>query len=135
MRVLVDEISALVARLSCDIAPALTHRDLYLDNLLASPEGDLRAILDSDLAEVWDPVVDFVKLRWQVFSRYPGAKAAFCRGYEAETEPLPMLRERLHVVDLLELINAVSNAGLQGWEEFEEQNRTHLRDARANFAA
>jgi aminoglycoside phosphotransferase (APT) family kinase protein len=135
LRSLVADIGPLASRVSPVVAPALTHRDLYLDNLLAGPDGDVRALLDWDTAEVWDPVVDLVKLRWQVFDRYPGAGDAFWRAYELGAPPTAMLRERLYVVDVLELVNTISNARLAGWEDFEEESRHHLREAVTDFRA
>jgi len=76
-----------------------------------------------------------VKLRWQVFHRYPGASEAFWRAYEAGAPPTPMRRERLHVVDVLELINAIANSRLAGWSDFEDQNRRYLGEAIAEFRA
>ena len=53
-----------VLRLAREVAPsvrpALSHRDLYLDNFV---DDSLKAILDFDMAEAWDPVADFAKLR------------------------------------------------------------------------
>jgi hypothetical protein len=46
-----------------------------------------------------------------------------------------MLRERLYVVDVLELVNTISNARLAGWEDFEEESRHHLREAVTDFRA
>lgn len=95
-----DEVSAAVS-------PALTHRDLHLDNLVVAPDGTVAALLDFDLAEAWDPVVDLVKLRWLVEPVHPGAERAFLTGYG--TEPA-MLAARLWIVEVIELANTIANA-------------------------
>jgi hypothetical protein len=46
-----------------------------------------------------------------------------------------MRRERLHVVDVLEPINAISNSRLAGWSDCEKQYRASLRLAIAEFRA
>jgi aminoglycoside phosphotransferase (APT) family kinase protein len=135
LRALVAHVGPLASRVSPVVAPALTHRDLYLDNLLAGPDGDVRALLDWDTAEAWDPVVDLVKLRWQVFDAYPGSSDAFWRAYRRGGAPIAMLRERLYVVDVLELVNTISNARLAGWADFEERSRLRLRAAVDDFGA
>src|SRR5262245_1254127 len=48
----------LAAEVNDVVAPALCHRDLYLDNLLVDEVGALVALLDFDLVEVWDPLVE-----------------------------------------------------------------------------
>jgi aminoglycoside phosphotransferase (APT) family kinase protein len=120
----------LCARVDPVVTPALSHRDLHLPNVVAGVDGRVRAIVDWDAAEAWDPMVDFVKLRWQVMSRFPGAEAALWSGYWSDGSP-PMLRERLRIVDLLELTNGVANARIEGWSDYEAQNRRWLALARA----
>lgn len=121
----------LCARVDPVVNPALSHRDLHLGNVLAGVDGRVRAIVDWDAAEAWDPVVDFVKLRWQVMGRFPGAREALWSGYSDEA--VPMLRERLAIVDLLELTNAVANSRLEGWSDYEAQHRRWLAQARAGI--
>jgi aminoglycoside phosphotransferase (APT) family kinase protein len=135
LRPLLADIGPLAESLSAVVAPALTHRDLYLDNVLAGRDGQVCALVDWDTAEAWDPVVDLVKLRWQVFDRFPGASEAFRRAYDALAAPFEMLRERLYVVDVLELVNTVANARLAGWVNFEEQSRFNLTRAVADYRA
>jgi aminoglycoside phosphotransferase (APT) family kinase protein len=115
-----------IARLAddvCDVArPSICHRDLYLDNLLATPDGDLSAILDFDGAESWDAATDLVKLRWTVFPHHPGADAAFAAAYGER----PMWRERVKVAELLTLFNTVPNAMTHGFTVYEASARARL---------
>lgn len=110
------------------VAPSLTHRDLHLANLVAGDDGRLAAIVDWDAAEAWDPMVDFVKLRWQACSRFDGAEEALWAAYSPAGEPR-MQRERLHIVDVLELANGVANSKMEGWARYEAQNRSWLAAA------
>jgi hypothetical protein len=135
LRPLLADIGPLANTVSPVVTPALTHRDLYLDNVLAGPGGDVCALVDWDTAEAWDPVVDLVKLRWQVFDRFPGASEAFRRAYDERAAPFEMLRQRLYVVDVLELVNTISNARLAGWANFEEQTRRNLRNVMTDLGA
>lgn len=107
-----------------DARPAICHRDLYLDNLLATPEGSLAAILDFDAAEAWDPAIDLVKLRWRVFPDYPDAEAHFVGRYGEQ----PRWTERLRLAELLELLNAVPNAIAAGDPDFERSARGRLSE-------
>ncbi len=125
---LLSPLPALCVRVDPVVTPTLCHRDLHLGNLIAGQDGALRAIVDWDAAEAWDAMVDFVKLRWQVLDRYPGAEEALWAGYAAGGDP-PMLAERLHIVDLLELANGVANSRLEGWSHYEDQNRRWLAAA------
>jgi aminoglycoside phosphotransferase (APT) family kinase protein len=115
------------------VHPVLTHRDLYLDNLLVDPDGTLCSVLDWDCAEAWDPAVDFVKLRWQVFPDRPNTEA-FWLAYEAVHGALPQLRARMQVVDVLELVNTVANAHREGWDDYEETSRQNLDSVIADLA-
>jgi len=133
LRAATEGLDQLAGRVSPVVTPSLTHRDLYLENLLAGEGGTVHALLDWDTAEAWDPMVDLVKLRWQVFSRYVGASQAFWRAYIGAGAPPPLLGERLHLVDVLELVNTVSNARMAGWANFEEQSRRNLEEAVTRF--
>ncbi len=111
------------------VAPTLTHRDLFFDNLLARADGRLVAILDWDAAEAWDPAIDLVKPRFQMFSVVsPAAVDAFWASYLS----LDLIDERLLVVDLLEQANAVANAPILGDSEYEQRCRRWLRAALRN---
>ncbi|WP_162605434.1 aminoglycoside phosphotransferase family protein [Jiangella ureilytica] len=122
---LAGRITDLAERVSAAVAPAPCHRDLYLDNLLATPDAGLAALVDFDGAEAWDPAVDLVKLRWQVFPRYPGARAAFEAAYHPADVP-PRWPERVELVELLELVNHVANARAVGDRGFEDLGRDRL---------
>jgi aminoglycoside phosphotransferase (APT) family kinase protein len=120
------EVRDLAARVAPDVRPALCHRDLHLDNLLAHPDGSLAAVLDFDSAEPWDPAVDVVKLRWLVFPRYEGAEAAFERtSFGAGGRPARW-DERVRLVDLLELVNTVANSDATGDPTYEGRARARL---------
>lgn len=127
LRRMFDHVLALAARVSELVEPRLCHRDLYLDNFLVGDDGLVAAILDLDLAEAWDPAVDFVKLRSQVFPLFPGADTAFAEGYaEVAGGPLPAFAERVHIVEVLELSNHVINATATGNREYAMHNRRRL---------
>lgn len=125
------EVAALVAEIA-DLAgvvddharPPVCHRDLHLDNLLATPTGRLAAVLDLDGAEAWDPAIDLVKLRWLVFPHHPGSEEAFTAAYGRP----PCWDERVRLCELVELLNAVPNAIAAGDVEFEESARQRLTD-------
>lgn len=106
-----DRARSVAVRITGLVEPRLCHRDLYTDNFLIGDNGHVAGILDLDLAEAWDPAVDFVKLRSHVFPRFEGSEAAFARGYaEAAGGPLPGFDLRIRVVEVLELSNQVINA-------------------------
>lgn len=105
-----DEAVNLAQQVSRVVEPRLTHRDLYLDNILAHVDGQVSALLDLDIAEPWDPVADFVKLQWQVFPRYPTAATTFHSAYRTISTDLPLFGDRLRVAQILELSNHVINA-------------------------
>lgn len=75
-----DELEAALSRalavaveLSPVVEPRLAHRDLHLDNVLVTSSGHVAGLLDLDGAGAWDPAVDLVKLRAQVFPHHPGS--------------------------------------------------------------
>ena len=124
---IVGEITALADAVSECARPAICHRDLHLDNLLATADGRLAAVLDFDGAEAWDPAIDVVKLRWLVFPNHPGAEEAFNQAYG----PSPRWDERVRLVELLELLNTVPNAMARNDVAFEASARQRLRDVLA----
>jgi aminoglycoside phosphotransferase (APT) family kinase protein len=119
----VDSITALSTAVDASARSAICHRDIYLDNLLATPSGGVAAILDFDGAEAWDPAIDIVKLRWLVFPDHAGAEEAFMDSYGEQ----PQWEERLRLAELLELLNAVPNAVAAGDAEFEASARSRLQ--------
>lgn len=111
------------AEVSPLVSPRLVHRDLYEDNLLAEAEaeagGGVAAVLDLDIAEVWDPLADAVRLRWLVLPPYgPVAANAFWDAYFAVAGRPEALAERMWVVDVLELVNTATNAFADGSDRF-----------------
>lgn len=104
---------ALAADVSPYVEPRLTHRDLYLDNILAGPDGTVAALIDFDIAEAWDPVADLVKLRWQVWPGLPqAAQESFLDAY---ADPLPeRFEDRIWIAEVLELVNVVANGLASG---------------------
>jgi Ser/Thr protein kinase RdoA (MazF antagonist) len=121
------EATALAAAVSPYVRPALCHRDLNLGNLLADDEGGLAAILDFDGSEAWDPAVDMVKVWWEVVPHHPEATGAFIEAYFDGGVPPRRWEERVRLVSLLELVNAVANARLEGDRGFEARARAELR--------
>jgi len=123
---LFEPIPGLAAEVSPFVQPTLTHRDLNQGNIVAGPDGSVRALVDWDAAEAWDPLVDFVKLRWQVFDGHPDAAEDLWRAYGTRPE---RLEQRLAILDVLELTNAVANARLDGDTAYEAANRRYLAAA------
>jgi Ser/Thr protein kinase RdoA (MazF antagonist) len=120
-----DDLLGVAASLADDVSatvqPSLTHRDLNPRNLLVDGDGRLTGILDFDGAEAWDPVVDLVRLRDGLID---GAREG--RFLAAYPHPLPLLAERLGVVEILQHVNGIANARLAGDDAFEERQRTSL---------
>lgn len=126
METMFDQVLSIALAVSAVVEPALTHRDLYLDNLVADDDAQLTGILDFDNAEAWDPAADFVKLRWQVFPQFAGAERAFFAGYHTIASPLPSLEARIKVAEILELSNHAIGARLQGHEPFAQASLERL---------
>lgn len=100
-----------IHRVSPLVKPALTHRDLHEDNLLVAHDGALAAILDFDMAESWDPVADFFRLKYWVFSESRVIKDFFSKGYGSPCEVHSCFEERLNIVCAMEFTNIIANAG------------------------
>jgi aminoglycoside phosphotransferase (APT) family kinase protein len=117
-----------VAREVSDAArPTLCHRDLYADNLLVDDDGALLAILDWDMAEAWDAAGEWCKLDWLLFPEFPDGEATFDAAYRAIHPRPTSWRRRTYLVDLMETLNALANARLQGWADaFEARARSRL---------
>lgn len=135
---LLDEAVQLARRVSPVVRPSLTHRDLYLDNLLAAPDGSFAGLLDLDLTEAWDPMADLVKPRWQIFDEFPGSEAIFRTAYRAVRDDVVLADERLRLAAILELGNQVINAELDGEDAHARSGHDRLlvelgeRDAQGN---
>ena len=123
----VDEVtlaraSVLASTLAGEVADsarmALCHRDLHPDNLVVDDDGALRAILDWDMAEVWDQAGEWFKLDWMLFTALPACRSAFEAAYDAIHPDRPEWARRVLVVDVLESLNAVANAASEGWGSF-----------------
>ncbi|SDE43599.1 phosphotransferase family protein [Auraticoccus monumenti] len=120
---------AVAIEVSPVVEPRLAHRDLHLDNVLVTSSGHVAGVLDLDGAGAWDPAVDLVKLRAQVFPHHPGSEQWFTRGYASTSCGLPeQLDRRVAVVEVLELTNAVANAGLHHNDVMVEVNRRRLTE-------
>jgi serine/threonine protein kinase len=67
-----EAIARLAAEVDDSVVPSLCHRDLHPNNLLVNAEGDLVAVLDWDMAEVWDAAGEWFKLEVMLFPVVPG---------------------------------------------------------------
>ncbi|MEM7286988.1 MAG: aminoglycoside phosphotransferase family protein [Actinomycetota bacterium] len=107
--------------------PALCHRDLHSDNLLAREDGSLAAILDFDQSELWDATADWSKLDWMLFPGFPAAcRDQFGVAYRSTQPDNELWEERKTVVDLVEAYNGIPNAIANGWMAFERECRARL---------
>lgn len=91
-------------------APVICHRDLHAPNLLVDDAGELVAILDWDMPELWDQAGEWFKLEVKLFRDLPNVRAAFERAYLAVHGAPPQWEERKRLVHLLEDVNILSNA-------------------------
>jgi len=89
------------ATISAVVKPALTHRDLYLANVLIA-DGHLTAIIDFELAKGYDPLLDFVKLGMFVFERWPDGIEPFMAAYRSRVGHIVSAEERVSVCFALE---------------------------------
>jgi aminoglycoside phosphotransferase (APT) family kinase protein len=97
-------VAGLAARVSPDVRPALTHRDVYLDNVVVDLRGR-PVLIDFEHAKLWDPLADLAKLDLFVFPGLAGSADAFARAYGLEARPHH--RERRALALGLELIWSV----------------------------
>jgi aminoglycoside phosphotransferase (APT) family kinase protein len=79
-------VADLAARVSPDVGPALTHRDVYLDNVVVDPQGR-PVLIDFEHAKPWDPLADLAKLDLLVFPGFAGSGEAFARAYGLGARP------------------------------------------------
>ena len=128
-----DEIAAMRARLLRDgaavspvIHPRLTHRDLYLANVLLDG-GRFAALLDFELAKGKDPLLDFVKLGMLVFEPHPEAIAPLLTSYRDVVGAPPLARERLRLCLGLEHLAMLPNWRQTGDSRLEDYSRRQLR--------
>jgi aminoglycoside phosphotransferase (APT) family kinase protein len=124
---MLDRARAVAVKITDLVEPRLCHRDLYTDNFLIGEDGRVAAILDLDLAEAWDPAVDFVKLRSHVFPRFDGSEIAFTQGYaDVAGGQLPGFEQRIRVVEVVELANQMINANSRDDTEYATHTRRRL---------
>ncbi len=110
------------------VSPALTHRDLYLANVLVN-HGRFAALIDFELAKGYDPLHDFVKLGMFVFERWPESVAPFLAAYRRHANYATQVEARLAVCFALEHFIMLPN-----WVQFgEEQLARHSRDRLRNW--
>jgi aminoglycoside phosphotransferase (APT) family kinase protein len=94
------------------VTPAFAHRDLHTDNLLATEDGGLAALLDFDMVEPWDPVGDWFKLSHWCFAGRPERRQAFEAGYGVPSDCWTAFERRRAIVDVLEGMNLAANDSL-----------------------
>lgn len=114
------------AGVAAEVSPAITHRDLYLANVLAS-DGRFAALLDFELAKGYDPLLDFVKLGGFVFERWPASLKPFMAAYRHGVGRAPRVEERLSVCLALEQFVALPNWVQLGEERLARDTRDRLR--------
>lgn len=115
-----DEVNATVR-------PALTHRDLYLANVLTHG-GRFAAILDFELAKGYDPLLDFVKLGEFVFELHPESFEPFMAAYRRCADRQERTEERLALCFALEHFVQVPNWAQTGDEWLLRGSCQRLRD-------
>ena len=119
--------TSLAAEVDGVVRPALCHRDLYLDNVLVDERSTFVALLDFDVAEVWDPLVEQFKLEWFVFEPNPAARQPFFDGYLAGDAMPPLFDERVRLASIVELLNHAANWHVQGQHDIAAEALGRLR--------
>jgi len=99
------------AHVSRDVRPAIAHRDLYLANTLVH-DDTFQGVIDFELAKLWDPVYDFVKLAAWVFTDLPDGWPPFRDGYLQHGPSLPAFTTRLALATVIEVLS-----GLPAWRQ------------------
>ena len=122
-----DVATSLATEVEGVVRPALCHRDLYLDNVLVDERSAFVALLDFDVAEVWDPLVEQFKLEWFVFEPNPAAREPFFDGYLAGDVMPPLFDERVRLVSIVELLNHAANWHVQGQHDIAAEALDRLR--------
>lgn len=115
------------AAVSPVVSPALTHRDLYLANVLVR-DGRLAALLDFELAKGYDPLQDFMKLGAWVFESWPESIEPFMAAYRQGVSRIPRAEQRLAVCLALGHFVSVPNWVQFGAEQLTRDSRDWLRD-------
>lgn len=106
----------LIAELPDDVVPALTHRDLYLPNVIVTPNAGV-AIIDFEHASFFDRVWDFVKLEMWVFRRFPQLRSPFMDGYKSRSEWSRSCDQRLLLYEGIEYLAGVPYFGAMNPDE------------------
>ena len=107
-----DRVLAEARALDGVVTPSFVHRDLHLDNLLATPDGGLAGLLDFDMVEPWDPVGDWFKLTHWCFAGHDDRRRCFEAGYGEPGEQIPNFETRRAIIDVIEGLNLAANEGL-----------------------
>jgi aminoglycoside phosphotransferase (APT) family kinase protein len=102
----------LIAELPDDVVPVLTHRDLYLPNVIVTPESSV-AIIDFEHASFFDRVWEFVKLEIWVFRRFPQLRSPFMEGYQSRSEWSRSCNQRLLLYEGIEYLAGVPYFGVR----------------------
>ena len=109
------------------VSPALTHKDLYLANVLVNA-GRFAALIDFELAKGYDPLHDFVKLGMFVFELWPESVGPFMAGYRRGAGRPPEVKGRLVVCLALEHFVLLPNWVQFGEERLVRDSRDRLRN-------
>lgn len=109
------------------VHPRLTHRDLYLANILID-DGRFVALLDFELAKGKDPLLDFVKLGMLVFEDWPDGIESFLSAYRRVVGLVPLALERLILCHGLEHLTMLPNWQQLGEERLADYSRRQLGD-------
>ncbi|MEM8904694.1 MAG: aminoglycoside phosphotransferase family protein [Actinomycetota bacterium] len=122
----VDEVERVVHAASGSARAVTCHRDLHVDNLLAGPDGHLRAILDWDMPEAWDEAGEWFKLDWMLFPAIPEAQVPFEAAYRDLRGELPDWDRRVRLVHLIETLNVLANSGSRSDADLTSRAADHL---------
>ena len=106
---------------------------LYADNLVVDDDGTLLGILDWDMAETWDAAGEWFKLDLAAFAASADGRAPSTTHTDAIHPHSAVWQRRKYLVDLMETLNAVANARVQGWTRaFKVRARSHLESLLAS---
>ncbi len=121
-----DRLTRAAVDIAAEVSPALTHKDLYLANVLVN-DGRLTALIDFELAKGYDPLLDFVKLGMFVFERWPESVDHFMAAYRRGADHPPKAEARLAVCLALEHFVQLPNWVQFGEERLARDSRDRLR--------
>ena len=123
----VHRLTRTAEKVSGVVAPALTHHDLYLANVLLR-DRRFAALLDFELARAWDPMFDFVKLGMWVFEELPKSFRPFVAAYRHRVGRITDAEERLALCLALENFVALGYWVDQREARLAEASRTIIRN-------